>query len=435
MLKAYNTGFTGLQTPRLRRLRSKAPCFVPAYSSPRIIINVSGMRFETYEETLENYPETLLGSPTRRNEYYNAIRDEYVFARDVPSFDAILFFYQSRGILAKPDDVSEETFLAEVEFYGLLSKYYADDMDQLKASQDEIEIAILPQNPHKRKLWLWFEYPRSSQAARRLAIWSILVIVVSTIIFCIETLPGLQIKPRVFNSHRHGNNNVISRPSRVANDKGSVDYWFIMEAIFVAWFTFEYFVRLYSAPSLLNFVKSAMGILDVFAIFPFYLALALQESTNEVRSFAVVRAIRLFRVLRVFKLSRYSNAIKLLVNTVYSSLEQLKTLGLCFVVAVVIFSSAIYYAEGNSNFPSIPDSFWWTVITMTSVGYGDMTPTTPVGKFVGSFCAMCGVVFFCLPTPVLVSNFIKFYANYGTVSEKKKAFVENLKELFLNGKS
>ncbi|XP_068706742.1 potassium voltage-gated channel protein Shaker-like [Montipora foliosa] len=429
MLKAYNTGFAGLQTPRLRRVRSKTSCFVPAYSSPRVIINVSGMRYETYEETLESYPETLLGSPTRRSEYYNATRDEYVFARDKPSFDAILFFYQSRGILAKPHDVSEETFLAEMEFYGLRSKYYADSVDHLSASQEDVETEILPESPHKRKLWLWFEYPRSSQAARRLAIWSIFVIVFSTIIFCIETLPALQIR-KSFVSDKY--NMPITQHSPVANDPGQLDYWFIMEAIFVAWFTFEYFVRLYSAPSLLNFVKSTMGILDVLAIFPFYLTLALRGSTNEVRSFAVIRAIRLFRVLRVFKLSRYSNAIKLLVNTVYSSLEQLKSLGLCFMVAVVIFSSAIFYAEENSNFPSIPDSFWWTVITMTSVGYGDMTPTTPVGKFVGSFCAMSGVVFFCLPTPVLVSNFIKFYANYGNFSEKKKAFVDNLKELFLN---
>lgn len=427
MLKAYNTGLTGLQTPRPRRVR-KVSGFVPAYTSQRVIINVSGMRYETYEETLENYPETLLGSPTKRSEYYNPTHGEYVFPRDKPSFDAILFFYQSRGILAKPEDVSEETFLEEIEFYGLRSKYYSESMDQLSTSHEEVE-NILPHNPHKRKLWLWFEYPRSSQAARLLALWSIFVIVFSTVVFCIETLPGLQISPRISSDN---NSSYANGRSYVTHAKDVVDYWFVMEAIFVAWFTFEYFVRLYSAPSLWNFAKSSMGILDVLAIFPFYLTLALQEGTNEVRSFAVLRAIRLFRVLRVFKLSRYSDAIKLLVNTVYCSMEQLKSLGLCFVVCVVIFSSAIFYVEGNSNFPSIPDAFWWTVITMTSVGYGDMTPTTPVGKFVGSFCAMSGVVFFCLPTPVLVSNFIKFYIQYGVANERKKAFIDNLKQLFLN---
>lgn len=428
MIKAYNAAVNlpPHQTPRPRRVQSHIPTYIPAYTSPRIIINVSGMRFETYEETLGNYPETLLGSPTRRREYYSSAEGEYIFARDRTSFDAILFFYQSRGILAKPDTVSEETFLEEIEFYGLSSNYYSESRDDLSSTQEEVE-EILPLSPHKRKLWLWFEYPRSSQVARVLALWSIFVITFSTVVFCIETFPDLAIKPHITyqNISRDGKHTLVEYKEPV------VDYWFIMEGIFVAWFTIEYFVRLYSAPIVWNFIKSPMGILDVLAIFPFYVTLGFQETTEEVRSFAVLRAIRLFRVLRVFKLSRYSHAIKLLICTICSSFEQLKTLGLCFAVVVVLFSSAIFYAEGGSNIPSIPDAFWWTVITMTGVGYGDVTPLTPTGKFVGSFCAMSGIIFFCLPTPVLVSNFIRFYLSYGNLSERKKAFAENLKQLFL----
>lgn len=428
MIKAYNAAINlpPLQTPRPRRVQTHIPTYIPAYTSPRVIINVSGMRYETYEETLENYPETLLGCPTRRQEYYSSSEGEYIFLRDRTSFDAILFFYQSRGILAKPDTVSEETFLEEIEFYGLSSSYYSEIRDDLSSTQGEIE-EILPLSPHKRKLWLWFEYPRSSQTARMLALWSIFVITFSTVVFCIETIPELAIEPRITQQ----NISIDGKYTVVEREETIVDYWFIMEGIFVAWFTIEYFVRLYSAPIVWNFVKSPMGILDVLAIFPFYVTLGFQESTEEVRSFAVLRAIRLFRVLRVFKLSRYSDAIKLLICTICSSFEQLKTLGLCFAVAVVLFSSAIFYAEGGSNIPSIPDAFWWTVITMTGVGYGDVTPLTPIGKFVGSFCAMCGIVFFCLPTPVLVSNFIKFYLHYGNNSERKVAFVDNLKQLFL----
>lgn len=428
MIKAYNAAINlpPHQTPRPRRVQSHIPTYIPAYTSPRIIINISGMRYETYEETLENYPETLLGSPTRRREYYSSAEGEYIFARDRTSFDAILFFYQSRGILAKPDTVSEETFLEEIEFYGLSSNYYSDSHDDLSSTQGEVE-EILPLSPHKRKLWLWFEYPRSSQTARVLALWSIFVIAFSTVVFCIETIPELAIEPRI----TYQNISKDGKYTLVKYEEPIVDYWFIMEGIFVAWFTIEYFVRLYSAPNVWNFVKSPMGILDVLAIFPFYVTLGFQETTEEVRSFAVLRAIRLFRVLRVFKLSRYSDAIKLLICTISSSFEQLKTLGLCFAVAVVLFSSAIFYAEGGSNIPSIPDAFWWTVITMTGVGYGDVTPLTPAGKFVGSFCAMSGIIFFCLPTPVLVSNFIRFYLSYGNLNERKRAFAENLKQLFL----
>lgn len=324
MLKAYNAAinFPPLQTPRQRRVANyiNVPSYKSAYNSPRVTINVSGMRFETYEETLGNFPDTLLGSPSRRMEFYSSALGEYIFARDRQSFDAILFFYQSRGILAKPPTVSEETFMQEIEFYGLPGSYYSDSYEDLSASQDDVE-EILPLSPHKRKLWLWFEYPRSSKTARILALWAIFVIVFSTVVFCIETIPALALKPKT----TYRNVSIGGHYTRVPYKEHIVDYWFVMEGIFVAWFTIEYSVRLYSAPVVWHFVKSTMGILDVLAIMPFYVTLAFQNSTEEVRSFAVLRAIRLFRVLRVFKLSRYSDAVKLLVNTIYSSVEQLKT--------------------------------------------------------------------------------------------------------------
>lgn len=79
---------------------------------------------------------------------------------------------------------------------------------------------------------------------------------------------------------------------------------------------------------------------------------------------------------------------------------------------IILFSSAIYYAELGSNdkFVSIPDSFWWSIITMTTVGYGDYVPVTGVGKVVGCFCAITGVLFIALPVPVIVSNFAYYYS-------------------------
>jgi len=77
-------------------------------------------------------------------------------------------------------------------------------------------------------------------------------------------------------------------------------------------------------------------------------------------------------------------------------------------MGVIIFSSGVYYAE-SANFGSIPEAFWWSVVTMTTVGYGDKTPTSPWGKVIGSLCAVAGVLTLALPVPVIVSNFSYFY--------------------------
>lgn len=415
---------------------------IPAYRSPRIVINVSGMRYETYEETLSNYPETLLGCPVRRKDYFNPTTNEYIFFRDKHSFNAILFYYQSRGILSKPDDVSEAVFSKELEFYGIIPPWVEADPEENK--NEEMADISLPSSGLKRTLWLWFEYPRSSNVARGLALWSVFVIVVSTIAFCIETLPSLKIKKQFTTTIKHMTSNNVSRESisfqgnvterfhqTVQSDV--VDHWFIIEATSVTWFTIEYVVRLYSAPSFIKFVRSPMGILDIVAIMPFYFTLSITLNPVQVQSFSVLLALRLFRVLRIFKLSRYSTALGLLVKTLYSSSEQLKSLCFCFMVGVILFSSAVFYAEDDvTTYPSIPHAFWWTIITMTSVGYGDVVPATIAGRLVGSFCAMCGLILFCLPTPVLVSNFIKYYLNDGiTKDAKKKEFADNLKALFL----
>ncbi|XP_031565631.1 potassium voltage-gated channel subfamily A member 2-like [Actinia tenebrosa] len=432
---------------------------IPAYKSPRIILNVSGMRYETYEETLSNYPDTLLGSPLKRKEYYNSTTDEYYLQRDKYSFNAILFFYQSRGILSKPDDISDKTFEKELEFYGIEKSRYDSYSSIEEETEKQKDIEQLPENPIKRKLWLCFEYPRSSTVARILAFWSIIIICGSTVSFCIETLPPLkiqkefsvteyvttvknvtiQVASRAFlplispQSTRNitVTKNVTTSSHRVYK-ADLIDYWFIIEAFCVSWFTVEYLVRIYSAPSLRRFLISPMGILDIIAILPFYITLAVKDTTFEVQSFTVLRALRLFRVLRIFKLSRYSSALGLLVKTLSSSSEQLKSLCFCAFIGMLLFSSAIYFAENNkTTYPSIPHSFWWTIITMTSVGYGDVVPTTLAGKLVGSFCAMSGIILFCLPTPVLVSNFVKFYLDYGSMDERKKQFAENLKAIFL----
>lgn len=172
-----------------------------------------------------------------------------------------------------------------------------------------------------------------------------------------------------------------------------------------------------------------MNAIDFFAIVPYFVTLAtmLAEKPEEEPRFhgmvtgndsksssslAILRVIRLVRVFRIFKLSRHSKGLQILGMTLKASMKELALLIFFLLIGVVLFSSAVYYAEADSersNFKSIPDAFWWAVVTMTTVGYGDMRPVCVWGKFVGSLCAIAGVLTIALPVPVIVSNFNYFY--------------------------
>ncbi|XP_034255872.1 potassium voltage-gated channel protein Shaker isoform X8 [Thrips palmi] len=388
----------------------------------RVVINVSGLRFETQLRTLNQFPDTLLGDPSRRIRYFDPLRNEYFFDRNRPSFDAILYYYQSGGRLRRPVNVPLDVFSEEIKFYEL------GDLATNKFREDEgfikEEEKPLPDHEFQRKVWLLFEYPESSQAARVVAIISVVVILLSIVIFCLETLPEFK-HYRVFNTTTNG--------TKIEEDEvpDITDPFFLIETICIVWFTFELWVRFLACPNKLNFFRDVMNIIDIIAIIPYFITLATvvaeeedtvqaprapvspqDKSTNQAMSLAILRVIRLVRVFRIFKLSRHSKGLQILGRTLKASMRELGLLIFFLFIGVVLFSSAVYFAEAgseNSFFKSIPDAFWWAVVTMTTVGYGDMTPVGVWGKIVGSLCAIAGVLTIALPVPVIVSNFNYFY--------------------------
>ena len=186
----------------------------------------------------------------------------------------------------------------------------------------------------------------------------------------------------------------------------------ICEIICVVWFTAELLIRFAVCPSKRKFVKQIMNWLDFAAIIPFYVQLFL--ANTEMNSILAIRIIRLIRVFRVFKLSRHSYSLQILGHTLRSSLSELFLLGFFLSIGVVVFSTLMYYAEHESKekkFSSIPAGFWWAVVTMTTLGYGDIVPVTLPGKLVGTACAICGVLTIALPIPVIVSNFSLYYSH------------------------
>lgn len=343
-------------------ITNSVPVAVDKLSTP-ITINIGGKKYETYEHTLNQFPNTLLGNPEKRKRYFDEKKNEYFFDRHRGAFTAILYYYQSGGLIDRPLHVPMHIFVEELNFFQLTEEIQkeneeaalAEDED---AAAEEEEDEELPENKTLRKIWLLFEFPSSSLAAKCLAVFSLVIIMLSIVIFCVETLPALEDSTHVF---------------------------FVMNAICTSWFTFEYVVRLIASPNKVKFLKGILNILDLLSILPFYVTVSV--SSESAGSIGILRVMRVIRVCRIFKLTRHSKGLHILGNTLYASVNELIMLMLFLVIGVVLFASAGYYAEEDTNpqFDSIPAAFWWAVVTMTTVGYGDVSPITTIGKCINAY--------------------------------------------------
>ncbi|KAF9203006.1 hypothetical protein BGZ49_006885 [Haplosporangium sp. Z 27] len=255
-------------------------------------------------------------------------------------------------------------------------------------------------NPFKRKLFLLLEDPSSSNAAFALNVWVSFAIVLSAVITTIETIPSFRSTDSVI--------------------------WFDFETVMVAFFTIEFIARVIchsdSLKQLKKFILSPLAIIDVLSILPYYIELALTRDTTVFFRFTI---LRLFRLLRVFRTFKYSSTIimtiEVMIVAIKRSMDALSALFFFLITGTMLFSTLLYFAErgewdearqvfidANNNpstFDSIPAAFWFVMVTITTTGYGDMVPTTFVGKLISFPAMMCGVLLITLPSIIIGRNF------------------------------
>ncbi|AOY42928.1 MULTISPECIES: ion transporter [Psychrobacter] len=177
--------------------------------------------------------------------------------------------------------------------------------------------------------------------------------------------------------------------------------FFYAEWFFTILFTIEYALRLFSAPNRLRYAFSFFGIVDLLSVLPSYLSLMFVG----VQYLLVIRVLRILRVFRVLKLKAYMQQAGFLASALKTSQQKITVFFLSLVLLVTIFGSIIYVVEGPENgFTSIPLSIYWAVVTMTTVGYGDMSPKTPLGQAIATMVMITGYSIIAVPTGIFTSE-------------------------------
>ena len=176
------------------------------------------------------------------------------------------------------------------------------------------------------------------------------------------------------------------------------DYFVTAEWIFTIAFTIEYLLRIYSSPNPIKYITSFYGVIDLLAILPTYLGLFFEQYTF----LLIIRALRLLRMFRVLKLARYVKEATILAKALRLSKHKIVVFFGAVLTMVLILGSLLYLIEGEENgFTSIPQSVYWAIVTITTVGYGDIAPVTVLGKILASIAMLTGYSIIAVPTGII----------------------------------
>mgnify|MGYP001024486343 CR=1 FL=1 len=182
------------------------------------------------------------------------------------------------------------------------------------------------------------------------------------------------------------------------------DQLVFIEWFFTVLFTIEYFVRLYITRHSVEYATSFFGVVDLLAILPTYLSLIVPGT----QSLLIIRALRLLRVFRVFKLTRYVGEATVLGTAILESRSRIIVFLTTITILSFITGAGMYLFEGPQNgFTSIPQSVYWAIVTLTSTGYGDTVPLTPIGKVLAIFIMIMGYSLIIVPTGIISTELIK----------------------------
>ncbi|KAL7864339.1 hypothetical protein AOLI_G00157590 [Acnodon oligacanthus] len=403
-----------------------------------VIINVGGLRYQLPWTTLEDFPLSRLGQLRLCSSFdeimrvcddYDVTRNEFFFDRSPCAFRTILTFLRA-GKLRSLREMCALSFREELLYWGVPEESLewccrrrllqrAEECDELERAaeeeeeededDEESEGGLAGQSRLGRcmgKLRDMVEKPHSGLPGKIFACLSVLFVTITAINLSISTMPAM----------------------REEEEDGKCSQMcyniFIVETVCVAWFSLEFTLRFIQDRSKLAFLRRPLNLIDVVAILPYYITLVVDStSAGEKRLGSgstyldkvglVLRVLRALRILYVMRLARHSLGLQTLGLTARRCTREFGLLLLFLCVAIALFSPLLYLIENEvaatQEFSSIPATYWWAVITMTTVGYGDMVPRSIPGQVVALSSILSGILLMAFPVTSIFHTFSRSY--------------------------
>ncbi|XP_033834727.1 potassium voltage-gated channel subfamily G member 3-like [Periophthalmus magnuspinnatus] len=400
-------------------------------------LNVGGRRFPFTSDLVTHLPLSRLSrlnrcvSESELLEFcddYDRETNELFFDRHSDAFSFIVAYAQ-HGALRLAPSMCELSFLNELLYWGLDSaELQTCCQRRLDQRMSDCYVHFFPEcrfsdyglfyqsDRHigegcgsRWRGWMeavrrTFEEPTSSLAAQILASLSVLFVLISMVMLCASTLPDWS-RDETMETHR------------------------LVESICIGWFTAECTLRFLVSQDKCEFVRRPLNVIDILAIAPYYVSVLVSFLTGEdselQRAGVMLRVLRMMRIFWLIKLARHFLGLQTLGLTLRRCYREMLTLLVFVGVAMAIFSAWAQLLEygldlraRNQDYASIPAACWWVIISMTTVGYGDMYPVTVAGRVLGGVCVVSGIVLLALPITFIYHSFVQCYHELKVQSSK-----------------
>nr|XP_033771049.1 potassium voltage-gated channel subfamily G member 1 [Geotrypetes seraphini]XP_033771050.1 potassium voltage-gated channel subfamily G member 1 [Geotrypetes seraphini]XP_033771051.1 potassium voltage-gated channel subfamily G member 1 [Geotrypetes seraphini]XP_033771052.1 potassium voltage-gated channel subfamily G member 1 [Geotrypetes seraphini] len=426
----------GIFYQRAKLIQPREDLYPRAHPEDRkhhVIINVGGIKYLLPWTTLDEFPLTRLGQLKFCNNFdeilsicddYDVTCNEFFFDRNPGAFRTILTFLRV-GKLRLLREMCALSFQEELLYWGIeedslewcCKRRYLQKIEEfaeLNAREDELienENQGEPVEETKasmcmRKLRDMVERPQSGIPGKVFACLSVIFVTITAVNLCISTMPDLREEEET------------GKCSQMCYNI------FIVESVCVAWFSLEFLLRFIQAPSKFAFLRRPLNLIDIVAILPYYITLVVDSSSlghkkpSSGSSYLdkvglVLRILRALRILYVMRLARHSLGLQTLGLTARRCTREFGLLLLFLCVAIALFAPLLYVIENEmaetKEFSSIPACYWWAVITMTTVGYGDMVPRSIPGQVVALSSILSGILLMAFPVTSIFHTFSRSY--------------------------